>query len=63
MNQLKGTTLIENLYMTTHTASAITTGLTSKWESLTTLANSKDVPYQSLIKIFLDEKIRQELRR
>ena len=24
------------------------------------IANSKDVPYQSLIKIFLDEKIREE---
>lgn len=26
------------------------------------LANAKDVPYQSLIKIFLAEKVKQELR-
>lgn len=26
------------------------------------LANSKDVPYQSLIKIFLAEKVKQELK-
>lgn len=25
------------------------------------LANSRDVPYQSLMKIFLDEKVKQEL--
>lgn len=29
--------------------------------SLKMLANKKDVPYQSLVKIFLDEKIREEL--
>jgi len=28
--------------------------------SLKRLANKKDVPYQSLVKIFLDEKIREE---
>ncbi len=28
--------------------------------SLKMLANKKDVPYQSLVKIFLDEKIREE---
>ncbi|PIV57148.1 hypothetical protein COY52_10390 [Candidatus Desantisbacteria bacterium CG_4_10_14_0_8_um_filter_48_22] len=27
------------------------------------LANSKDVPYQSLIKIFLSDRIKQELRK
>lgn len=27
------------------------------------LANKKDVPYQSLVKMYLDEKIRQELDR
>lgn len=27
------------------------------------LANSKDVPYQSLIKIFLSDRVRQELRK
>lgn len=32
-------------------------------ESLKNIAHNKDVPYQSLIKIFLDEKIHQELRR
>ncbi len=30
--------------------------------SLKMLANKKDVPYQSLVKIFLDEKIREETR-
>ncbi|OGE65025.1 hypothetical protein A3I48_03950 [Candidatus Daviesbacteria bacterium RIFCSPLOWO2_02_FULL_36_7] len=30
--------------------------------SLKMLANKKDVPYQSLVKIFLDEKIREEMR-
>lgn len=30
--------------------------------SLKMLANKKDVPYQSLVKIFLDEKIREELK-
>lgn len=29
--------------------------------SLKMLANKKDVPYQSLVKIFLDEKIREEM--
>lgn len=29
-------------------------------DSLKMLANKKDVPYQSLVKIFLDEKIREE---
>ncbi|PIU51243.1 hypothetical protein COS91_05550, partial [Candidatus Desantisbacteria bacterium CG07_land_8_20_14_0_80_39_15] len=27
------------------------------------LANSKDVPYQSLIKIFLSDQVRRELRK
>lgn len=31
-------------------------------EELKLLANKKDVPYQSLLKIFLSEKIREELR-
>ncbi|HEX2867019.1 MAG TPA: BrnA antitoxin family protein [Ignavibacteriales bacterium] len=30
---------------------------------LKVLANRKDVPYQSLIKIFLEEKIREELKK
>ncbi len=30
--------------------------------SLKMLANKKDVPYQSLVKIYLDEKIREEMR-
>lgn len=30
--------------------------------SLKMLANKKDVPYQSLVKIFLDQKIREETR-
>jgi len=31
-------------------------------EELKLLANKKDVPYQSLLKVFLSEKIRQELK-
>ena len=31
-------------------------------DSLKMIANKKDVPYQSLVKIFLDEKIREEIR-
>lgn len=31
-------------------------------EELKLLANKRDVPYQSLLKIFLAEKIREELR-
>ena len=31
-------------------------------EELRTIANKRDVPYQSLIKIFLKERIDQELR-
>lgn len=30
--------------------------------SLKMIANKKDVPYQSLMKIFLDEKVREEMR-
>lgn len=29
-------------------------------DSLKMIANKKDVPYQSLVKIFLDEKVREE---
>ena len=32
-------------------------------EELRTIANKRDVPYQSLIKIFLKEKINSELNR
>lgn len=32
-------------------------------ENLQMLANKRDVPYQSLLKIFLAERIEQELRR
>lgn len=31
-------------------------------ERLKRLAETKDVPYQSLLKIYLDEKIREEIR-
>lgn len=31
-------------------------------EALKTLANKKDVPYQSLMKVFLDERVRQEFQ-
>lgn len=34
----------------------------SMLEELKLLANKRDVPYQSLLKIFLSEKIREELR-
>lgn len=30
--------------------------------NLKMIANKKDVPYQSLMKIFLDEKVREEMR-
>ena len=32
-------------------------------EELKLLANKKDVPYQSLIKVFLAERIRRELKK
>lgn len=32
-------------------------------DNLKTLANKRDVPYQSLLKIFLAERIQEELRR
>ncbi len=31
-------------------------------DSLKMIANKKDVPYQSLVKMFLDEKVREEYR-
>lgn len=34
----------------------------SMLHSLKMLANKKDVPYQSLAKMFLDEKIREEMK-
>ncbi|MBI2934390.1 MAG: BrnA antitoxin family protein [Chloroflexi bacterium] len=34
----------------------------SMLEELKLLANKKDVPYQSLLKVFLSERIREELR-
>ena len=34
----------------------------SMLDELKLLANKRDVPYQSLLKIFLSEKIRQELK-
>lgn len=35
----------------------------SMYEQLKALANKHDVPYQSLIKLFLAERIRRELKR
>lgn len=35
----------------------------SMLNELRILANKRDVPYQSLIKVFLQERIDQELRR
>jgi len=34
----------------------------SMLDKLRLLANQRDVPYQSLLKIFLDERIEQEMR-
>ena len=34
----------------------------SMFEELKLLAHKRDVPYQSLLKIFLSEKIREELK-
>lgn len=34
----------------------------SMLEELKLLANKRDVPYQSLLKVFLSEKIREEMR-
>ncbi|MBI3955149.1 BrnA antitoxin family protein [Candidatus Gottesmanbacteria bacterium] len=34
----------------------------SLWSALKTLANKKDVPYQSLMKIFLSEKVKEEFQ-
>lgn len=34
----------------------------SMLNSLKMIANKKDVPYQSLVKIFLDEKIKEEIK-
>ncbi|MBI2337906.1 BrnA antitoxin family protein [Candidatus Daviesbacteria bacterium] len=31
-------------------------------DALKMIANKKDVPYQSLVKIFLDEKVKEEFR-
>ena len=31
--------------------------------ALKTLANKKDVPYQSLLKVYLSEKVREEMRQ
>lgn len=31
-------------------------------DDLKRIANKKDVPYQSMVKIFLDEKVREEIR-
>jgi predicted DNA binding CopG/RHH family protein len=36
---------------------------TSMIEDLKTLANQRDVPYQSLLKVFLAERLKQEQRR
>jgi len=35
----------------------------SMYEQLKALANKRDVPYQSLIKLFLAERIRREMKR
>jgi hypothetical protein len=32
-------------------------------EDLKVLANKRDVPYQSLLKVFLAERLKKELRR
>jgi predicted DNA binding CopG/RHH family protein len=35
----------------------------SLWEDLKILANRQDVPYQSLMKIFLAERVREEFKK
>lgn len=47
-----------NLKMSTKTITFRVTE--SLLDSLKMLANKKDVPYQSLMKIYLDEKVREE---
>jgi predicted DNA binding CopG/RHH family protein len=47
-----------NLKLSTKT---ITVRITqSLYEDLKTLANKKDIPYQSLLKVYLSEKVREE---
>lgn len=53
-------TFFSNLKPSTKTISLRLTE--SMLESLKTLANKRDVPYQSLIKIFLNERIEQEIK-
>ena len=49
-----------NLKMSTKTITIrVTESLLS---SLKSIANKKDVPYQSLVKIYLDEKVKEEYR-
>ena len=47
-----------NLKMSTKTITFRVTA--SLLDSLKMIANKKDVPYQSLMKIYLDEKVREE---
>jgi len=47
-----------NLKMSTRTITLRVTE--SLLDSLKMLANKKDVPYQSLMKVYLDEKVREE---
>jgi len=50
-----------NLKMSTKTITIRVTE--SLLDSLKMIANKKDVPYQSLMKIYLDEKVREEFVR
>ena len=50
-----------NLKMSTKTITIRVTE--SLLNSLKMLANQKDVPYQSLMKIYLDERVRQEFTK
>lgn len=50
--------IFPNLKMSTRTITLRVTE--SLLDSLKMLANKKDVPYQSLMKVYLDEKVREE---
>ncbi len=49
-----------NLKMSTKTITLRVTE--SLLDSLKMIANKKDVPYQSLVKMYLDEKVKEEFR-
>ena len=52
--------IFPNLKMSTKTITIRVTE--SLLDSLKMIANKKDVPYQSLVKMYLDEKVKEEFR-